>query len=661
LAKFCHPVLIRNPSSMASIRSYRWLAGAALIAVVAARIYLRQKPDYVATEAARPLETEIRADDPAARAVVTKAIQTPFQATACRIREEHTDYTRSYTVTKRTTEIVNPDKIHIREELDGQFKSESFTDGKKLLTRNGPDAEFKEETNDVPGKIKRLAPSIGAPDAGDKMERGAEENVNGVPASIYKWESTRLYVSKRKLWIADADGRLLKFESRNKGTFAFNKIPIRIDASETITYDYDPSITITLPPAQPTPSVTPTTPPAAQTTPSVTPVTPPAAQTKQSDPDTIAELKARTDAGDAEAQYRWGRRLARGDGVTKDLTEAAKWYRKAADQNHAPSQNVLGSCYEKGEGVPQDPIEAAKWWRKAADQNDAGGLYNMAYAYTKGIGVPKDQLEAVKWMRKAADQNLAMAQARLGYWYEKGEGVAKDMVEAAKWYRKAAEQNYPEAEVDLARCYMLKDGGVPKDYVEAYKWLLLALPQGEQERCAKLMPALEDNMSPEQLDEARKRAFAPRIRAFADEANAALVSENYARVVDFTYPKAVELMGGRDEAIARLREIIDDLKDRHASITKIEVQEPDRVVASKDRLFAVVPQTIRMESAKKTVRTSSFLIAVSETAGQHWHFIDCAKLSQNPDTAREILTKIVPDFPARLALPKFEPPVAEPK
>ena len=59
-------------------------------------------------------------------------------------------------------------------------------------------------------------------------------------------------------------------------------------------------------------------------------------------------------------------------GVKMDYTEAAKWYRKAAEQGDADAQNNLGLCYERGQGVPEDYEEAVKWYRKAAAQGHAG-------------------------------------------------------------------------------------------------------------------------------------------------------------------------------------------------------------------------------------------------------------------------------------------------
>ena len=63
--------------------------------------------------------------------------------------------------------------------------------------------------------------------------------------------------------------------------------------------------------------------------------------------------------------------IAKGRGVDKNFIEAAKWYRKAAEQGHVKSQNNLGIMYEEGEGVPQDYTQSVYWYRNAAARSAA--------------------------------------------------------------------------------------------------------------------------------------------------------------------------------------------------------------------------------------------------------------------------------------------------
>src|ERR1019366_1239237 len=52
---------------------------------------------------------------------------------------------------------------------------------------------------------------------------------------------------------------------------------------------------------------------------------------------------ARAKAGDPAAQVKMGQMYVFGQGVARDSSEAAKWFRKAADQNYADGQYRLGA------------------------------------------------------------------------------------------------------------------------------------------------------------------------------------------------------------------------------------------------------------------------------------------------------------------------------
>ena len=127
------------------------------------------------------------------------------------------------------------------------------------------------------------------------------------------------------------------------------------------------------------------------------------AQTNVVTPAMIEEIRGKAEKGDAEAQDRLGYFHARGV-VGKDYTEAAKWYRKAAEQGLAAGQYHLGDCYAKGKGVTGDPVEALKWYRKAADQGYAPAQYILGSWYSSGQNVSKDVVEAHKWLGLASQQ-----------------------------------------------------------------------------------------------------------------------------------------------------------------------------------------------------------------------------------------------------------------
>jgi len=82
------------------------------------------------------------------------------------------------------------------------------------------------------------------------------------------------------------------------------------------------------------------------------------------------ELRKLADSGDPEAQYLVGIRYATGANTSPNATEAAKWFQRAAEQNHVPAQARLASYYWSGRGVAKDLSKAYFWGSLALAQGD---------------------------------------------------------------------------------------------------------------------------------------------------------------------------------------------------------------------------------------------------------------------------------------------------
>lgn len=106
-----------------------------------------------------------------------------------------------------------------------------------------------------------------------------------------------------------------------------------------------------------------------------------------------------------------------GYGVTKDLAESAKWYRKAAEQNDIPAERMLGDYYAAGGGVPQDYQQAINWYKKAANQGDDLAQAFLAEFY---LTTMNDATNAVYWFQRGANQNDAYSQDHLGQLFRDG-------------------------------------------------------------------------------------------------------------------------------------------------------------------------------------------------------------------------------------------------
>jgi TPR repeat protein len=88
-----------------------------------------------------------------------------------------------------------------------------------------------------------------------------------------------------------------------------------------------------------------------------------------------------------------------GQGVPQDYTQAAKWYRLAADQGNAIAESKLGVMYYFGQGVPQDYTQAHKWLNLAASQGntEAGKNRDLLAALMTPAQIADAQKLASEW------------------------------------------------------------------------------------------------------------------------------------------------------------------------------------------------------------------------------------------------------------------------
>ncbi len=194
------------------------------------------------------------------------------------------------------------------------------------------------------------------------------------------------------------------------------------------------------------------------------------AQQEKFDADSLQQLAA---GGNADAQFELGVRQLGGEGLPKDVDQAAEWLQKAAAQEHPAAMNALGTLCEEGAGVPKDEKKAIEWYEKSAKFGFPLAQMNLSEAYDNGKGVVKDEEKAVEWLAKAAHQDFPQAQAGYAWKIEHGQGIKKDNVAAATWYLKAAQQGLVAAQTHLA--YMYYTGaGVPLDYRRAEAWYRFA-------------------------------------------------------------------------------------------------------------------------------------------------------------------------------------------
>jgi hypothetical protein len=116
---------------------------------------------------------------------------------------------------------------------------------------------------------------------------------------------------------------------------------------------------------------------------------------------------------------------------------------------------------------------------------------------------------------------------------------------------------------------------------------------------------------------------AKQLRAQAEESSRAFMEGNFERLADFTHPKVVELMGGREKLAEFVRKDMAEMKaEGYETLSYAPAAEPTQVLREGQKLYAILPARLRMRTPGGPVFVSeSFMIAFSADGGKNWRFI----------------------------------------
>ena len=152
--------------------------------------------------------------------------------------------------------------------------------------------------------------------------------------------------------------------------------------------------------------------------------------------------------------------------------------------------------------------EAKEWYHRAAEKGNLQAIRHLARAYQYD---EKNYEEADRWLRRGAELGDQDMQISLAWRYLHGRGVPKDEREAFRWYLAATRSFSSYAYLATAEMYAAGQG-TERDPVEAYAQLEIALKvltsseTQDLERAHSLQRQLAQELSPEQIREAHRRA-----------------------------------------------------------------------------------------------------------------------------------------------------------
>lgn len=230
---------------------------------------------------------------------------------------------------------------------------------------------------------------------------------------------------------------------------------------------------------------------------------------------TEEELIREAENGDPDCMEHLATAYLNGNGVERDFTRSAHWWKKLAETGRSVAYFNLGLYCAKGCGVKRDYAEAARWMRLAADAGDqdaadlaeqysamhslharaergdakaqgelAGKLMALAGSLEQ-FGPGEDYARAFALAERSASQGDPQGTWALGLAYEHGRGTPPNPQKALACYERAAGLGFIRAKNTLA-CKIILGSAPGHTKEEAFGMLLEAAEAGDAEAMRNL-------------------------------------------------------------------------------------------------------------------------------------------------------------------------------
>jgi len=137
----------------------------------------------------------------------------------------------------------------------------------------------------------------------------------------------------------------------------------------------------------------------------------------------------------------------------------------------------------------------------------------------------------------------------------------------------------------------------------------------------------------------------------AGECAEAVVSGNYGRYVELTYPKVVELAGGKEMMIINLEKGRSDMIAEGYNLLSATVDTAKDVIIIDAQRFVVVPYVLKIKAPNGYLLLDTFMLGVASVNDENWTFVFGAGLDESQ------FKLFFPSAVGKIDLPPRKPPV----
>lgn len=145
--------------------------------------------------------------------------------------------------------------------------------------------------------------------------------------------------------------------------------------------------------------------------------------------------------------------------------------------------------------------------------------------------------------------------------------------------------------------------------------------------------------------------FSEKIKQDCLEMAKAMKNKDFNTILNFTYPKIVEMGGGKSKLISLMKTEFDKMEKDGFYFESIIFETPQEIYKAGNELHCIIPEQIILKTPKGKIKAIYYILAISKDKGKKWYFLETHKFND------ENLKLILPNFNKNMIIPKNTKPV----
>jgi hypothetical protein len=108
----------------------------------------------------------------------------------------------------------------------------------------------------------------------------------------------------------------------------------------------------------------------------------------------------------------------------------------------------------------------------------------------------------------------------------------------------------------------------------------------------------------------------------------AFLEEDFSTVADYTFPKIIEMMGGKEKMVEVTKNTFSKMKSQGFILDEISFKDSSNFFTHNGDLQSTITKVLVMDTPNGKVKTETTMIAISKDEGENWVFFDTSGMQK---------------------------------